>query len=103
MAIETRRDSRRVRAAVAFARDRDQRDNARCWICSQPIDYTRPYRDPHTGTVNPDAYEADHVLPWDDYPEHRADPANLRASHVSCNRSRGTDATLQLGPQSRTW
>lgn len=52
-----------------------------CWLCRQPIDYTAA---PQT----PDAFEPDHFHPRKTHPELSIDPANLRPSHCSCNRSR---------------
>lgn len=79
-------------------RRRDMEANAPCWICGQPIDYT-------IKDGQPDAWSPDHVYPLNKYPEHAEDPANIRAAHLACNKSRndkGT-ATTALGNTSRTW
>lgn len=74
-----------------------QENNATCWLCHQPIDYTAP---PQT----PNAFEPDHAIPRDTAPELALDPTNLRPAHCSCNRSRGKrDIPLPIGPQTRTW
>lgn len=70
-----------------------------CWLCGQPIDYTAP-------PEHPDAHELDHLYPVSTHPELAEDPAGFRASHSSCNRSRGNaqpDDLLALGAQSRAW
>lgn len=71
--------------------------NAKCWLCGQPIDYTRPAH-------HPDALDIDHVHPRSTHPELSLDPANLRPSHVSCNRSKreGLPAPA-LGSLSEAW
>lgn len=68
-----------------------------CWLCGQPIDYSLP-------PGEPDSFSKDHVKPWSLYPELREDPANLRASHLRCNQSRGNrEAPPGLGLLSRAW
>lgn len=57
---------------------RGQRND--CHICLQPIDYSLPAN-------HPESFEADHLVPFsrggtDSF-------HNLRASHRSCNRSKG--------------
>lgn len=76
---------------------RDKRANAKCWICGQAIDYAAP-------VGSPDAWEPDHVVPVAKDPSLAYDPGNIRASHSSCNRSRGKEAgTPSLGAPSRIW
>ena len=76
---------------------RDMAAQAPCWICGQPIDYTAA-----PGT--PDAWEPDHYYPVKDYPELAEDPANIRPSHSSCNRSRHTgEHDGDIGEPSRRW
>ena len=73
--------------------------NEPCWLCGQPIDYTAP-------PEHPDAFEYDHYHPVSTHPQLTEDPANARAAHSSCNRSRGdTDPAdiLSIGAQSRIW
>lgn len=52
-----------------------------CWLCGQPIDYSKDY--PH-----PDSFTADHIKPWARYPELRLDPGNVVSSHARCNWSK---------------
>ena len=87
--------------ALAFARDR--RANAPCWICvmegrDPTIDYSLPI------SSAPRAWEADHYIPLDDRPDLEYDLGNIRASHLSCNRSRQKRAAITLlGNPSRDW
>lgn len=68
-----------------------------CWICSQAIDYSLAWPDPASFSV-------DHVKPRSQYPEGREDPANLRASHLSCNSSKqDNEVKPSLGNTSRPW
>jgi hypothetical protein len=60
-----------------------QRRNDPCWLCDQPIDYDAP---PQTAS----AFEADHFRPASTHPQLALIVGNLRPSHSSCNRSRGT-------------
>lgn len=82
------RRTRRWRKISAEFRAQCQADNAPCWLCGQPIDYTitDPYDD--------DAFEPDHYYPVSSYPQHAEDTANLRPSHRGCNRARGNDMSL---------
>lgn len=68
--------------AAQFKADCAKR-SARCWLCSQLIDYQAKPQTPH-------AFEADHYRPVDTHPELAFMTSNLRPSHVSCNRSRGS-------------
>lgn len=97
-----RRGARWLRIrTLAFERDRAA--NAGCWICElegrdPTIDYSLPI------SSSPRSYEADHYIPVDDRPDLEYDLGNLRASHKSCNRSRGKRAgTKALGEPSRDW
>lgn len=81
---------------------RDKRAKAKCWICGGDIDYcAKP------GTS--EAWEADHYLEVEDYPQYQLDPANIRPAHCRCNRKRGAEfararARLRkLGEASRDW
>lgn len=77
---------------------RDKAANAPCWICHDPIDYTRK------PSSHPDAWEPDHYLDRKSHPELALDPNNIRASHCRCNRSRKTKASIaNLGKPSRDW
>lgn len=86
---------KRVRLAC-YRRDKGRA--APCWICGQAIDYQAP-----AGT--PDSWEPDHYIPTSTHPEYGYDPANIRPSHSSCNRSRGArDLNADgLGEASRIW
>jgi len=57
--------------------------DARCWICKQAIDYGAPGQ-------TPEGFEADHYRPVQTHPDLAYMVGNLRPSHVSCNRSRGS-------------
>lgn len=77
-----------------------------CWLCGQAIDYSINADLDEDYEYHPDAFEPDHYHPVKTHPHLREDPANLRASHASCNRSRGdTDPAdlLTIGTQSRDW
>jgi len=68
-----------------------------CWLCGQPIDYTLPRE-------HPDAFSVDHAKALSLRPDLAEDPANLRASHSRCNKSRGNrDPKPSLGQQSQPW
>lgn len=72
--------------------------DARCWLCSQPINY-EPIDD-----NDPSRFELDHYYPVSTHPEHQEDPANFRPSHAECNRRRGNKAPAPgLGTLSRDW
>ncbi|MFD4420252.1 HNH endonuclease [Agromyces sp. NPDC058484] len=85
---------KRVRAEF---REQCEAEDARCWLCGQPIDY-----DALPGTAY--SFEADHFYPASTHPEHLNDPANLKPSHKHCNSSRGNGAPRAgLGTISRDW
>ena len=78
--------------------ERDRAADARCWICGEPIDYSLGI------STSPQAWEADHFIVVDQHPEYEYDLPNIRASHMSCNRARGTRAGIDLlGEPSRNW
>lgn len=75
-----------------------------CYQCGQAIDWTIPYLDPHTGTVNPDAGTLEHKLPLSRHPELAEDPGNMAASHSACNNAAGADGGARpIGQRSRAW
>lgn len=68
-----------------------------CWLCGQPIDYTLP-------PEHKDSFSVDHEKTWSSHPELREDPANLRSSHLHCNKQRGrSDPRPGLGNLSEEW
>lgn len=95
------------RKIKATYRDTCETTNAPCWLCGQPIDYSIRFTEDEEGyAYHPDAFEPDHYYPVSTHPNLREDPANLRPSHASCNRSRGdTDPAdlLAIGDQTRRW
>ena len=76
-------NTRAWRKLAATFKTACRRRNAPCWLCGQSIDYDAPPQ-------APEAFEADHYRPRDTHPHLALDPTNLRPSHSSCNRSRGT-------------
>ena len=97
-------DTRRYRQLRARCLAECQASAVPCWLCAQPIDYTIPWRDPHTGQVNDDAFELDHLYPRSTHPELSEDYGNFRASHRSCNRERGNKMPRGgLGVPTRRW
>lgn len=92
-----RADTRHQKKLAADFKAKCIKEQAPCHLCGQPIDFTAA---PQT----PDAYELDHYYPRSTRPELTDDPANFRAAHSSCNRSRckGT-AVFALGNQSEQW
>lgn len=95
--MASRRGGRKWQAVRHAAYLRDKKKGAKCWICHQPIDY-----DADPGT--PDAWEPDHVKPVAKFPELEFSLSNIRASHCSCNRSRGDGSGIdRIGSTSRRW
>lgn len=79
-------------------REQCETENAPCWLCSMPIDYTITDKD------DDEVWEPDHLYPRSTHPEHAEDPANLRASHRRCNNKRGNRKPQQgLGTLTRQW
>lgn len=69
-----------------------------CWMDGQPIAYDEP-----DGTTD-DSFELDHYYTVSLHPDKEMDPANFRASHMSCNRRRGNGPPLpQITNPSRNW
>lgn len=75
--------SRYYRQARKHFRAQCAQNNRPCWLCGQPIDYTIPWKDPHTGHINDDAFELDHLYPRSTHPEYAEDPGGFRPSHRS--------------------
>ena len=88
----------------AFQKARDRffaeglKDDAPCWLCGQPIDYTA-----QPGTTD-DSHELDHYVPVSVDPSLQYDPGNFRHAHRVCNILRGASPPkLSLGLHSRRW
>lgn len=96
---ELGRDSRYQRAKARYRRD-CERDGSACWLCTEPIDYTLQYPDPHSWSLDHKTVVSD-----TDLGQQRAlDPGNFRPSHLDCNRKRNDrDPTLGLGTPSEDW
>ena len=62
-------------------------EQANCYICGLPIDYSLKYPNPWSFTV-------DHVVPIDRGGTSNAD--NLRAAHFRCNRIKGVRLTIPI-------
>ncbi|RDI13461.1 HNH endonuclease [Rhodococcus sp. AG1013] len=91
------RSTRRHKSLRADFKLRCESQGANCHLCGQPIDYTLP-------SSHLDAFQLDHLHPVKTHPQLVDDPANFRASHASCNASRGADAvTSVLGTLSEQW
>lgn len=90
--------TRRMRAVREERRTAWAAEDAPCWLCGQPIDWT--VADGSTDS----SFEYDHYFPASTHPEHYDDPANGRPSHRGCNRDRGNGAPRAgLGTLSRAW
>lgn len=84
------------RSSAAYRKARAELKAARhpCYHDGQPIDYSLVWPDPGSFSV-------DHLLSKRDHPELADDPANMVASHLRCNQSKGAgDAKLGLGNRS---
>lgn len=96
--------SRRFKAQRKAFRLEGERDQAPCWICRMPIDYSIPRIDPFTGRLNHEAWELDHLFPQSTHPELAEDPGNFRHSHSMCNNRRSNAApSLSIKRPSRQW
>lgn len=96
--------TRRYKADRARFRQACAQTNRPCWLCGQPIDYTLPWQDPTTGTINDDAFELDHLYPRSTHPDLAEDPGNYRPSHRACNRARSNHMpTPGIGATTRHW
>lgn len=91
-------------AAVVALRRRVRATERTCYRCGQPIDWSIPHLDPHTGTVNKWSGTLEHKLSLRDHPELAEDPGNCSASHWDCNHKAGADGGRpSLGQRSRQW
>ena len=81
-----------------LAWDRDRKNRAVCHICGEKIDYSlQP-------SSAPLSWEPDHLIPVAKAPELELDLNNISASHMRCNRQRGTGSQdMALGQRSRIW
>jgi len=72
-------------------------EDARCWLCPFPIDYS-------AGQYEEDAFELDHYYPVSTHPELAEDPSNFRASHRRCNQVRGNaPPVVEVDRTSEDW
>lgn len=100
--IDTRLTGRPWRTLRASFRRECEQADAPCWICRQPIDYS--ITNGYAEKLNTEAWEPDHLYPRSTHPHLMMDRANLRASHLGCNRSRGNKMLDDdLGTPSRQW
>lgn len=100
--IDTRLTGRPWRTLRASFRAECAAADAPCWICHQPIDYT--IVNPPGEKQNTEAWEPDHLYPRSTHPHLTMDRANLKSSHLGCNRSRGNQMVDDdLGTLSRQW
>ncbi len=92
------RSGKRWERIRRLAWDRDRKNRAPCHICGERIDYNiQP-------SSAPLAWEPDHIIPYAKAPELELDLNNIAASHMRCNRQRGSGAQdLALGQRSRIW
>lgn len=86
------RKGRPWRRAVEHVR----RTQSVCHLCGETIDQT--LRFPH-----PKSFSVDHILPRSLNPELAMDRANLAASHLGCNSSKGNGTRRTEVPTSRDW
>lgn len=97
------RNTARMRALRVSFRAECEAEDARCWICNFPIDYSLP---PNSKAVpySEYAHELDHYVPVSVDPTLYEDRANFRASHAGCNRARGNRKPLPaIGAVTRDW
>ena len=92
----------RWRTLKAQAFDRDRTRNAPCARCHQPIDSTLT---PDAYTYRPNPHQPAHLHPRPTPPHLTYVLSNLRPSHASCNRSRGSTPieTTTRWAQAEAW
>lgn len=78
---------RRTLARQVYARDRAT-PGYTCPVCKGDIDWALPYRDPHTGHVNPTSKSVDHASEIQDGGP-MLDLDNCWTAHLGCNSSKG--------------
>ena len=81
--------------AWRVVRSRVLRKQPVCGLCGQPIDPALRWPHPRSGSV-------DHITARS-LGGARLDPANLRATHLTCNVKRGTGASATVQRTSRNW
>jgi 5-methylcytosine-specific restriction endonuclease McrA len=67
--------------------------NALCHICVERGDIEHAQIDYNAPPLSPNAFECDHIRPWETHPQARYLWNNLAASHSRCNRARGARTT----------
>lgn len=81
-----------------YERNRKQvlREEADCWLCGEPVDFTIKWPEPMSKTI-------DHVIAYASGGTHER--SNLRLAHNICNQRRGNkDADLvKVTKHSREW
>ena len=77
-------------------RTQAQARNEPCWLCGRAIDWTAPPQSPWS-------YEPDHVLPRWSHPHLAMELSNMRTSHTSCNRKRGSKPAIALRRSYSRW
>ena len=91
------RSTRRMKRLRREFREQCEERGEPCWLDGMPIDYSLP-------PEHPDAFSLDHALTVEARPDLAEDPGNFRASHLDCNKRRGTsDPALDLGDPSEEW
>lgn len=98
MARQSTREFKRLRDTF---RTQCRDNETPCWLCGISIDYTAAPND----YSNDDRFELDHYYPVSKRADLQADPANFRAAHAGCNRTRGdsTVTSTLVGTLSRDW
>lgn len=95
------RGGRPVRAVIVTRRTEARANEEPCWLCGDPIDYSLL---DSKDTTNDGYPEMDHVLPVAKFPQHAADPANVKPSHRLCNGLRSDSMTASgTGQTSQDW
>jgi hypothetical protein len=96
---ETRHDWRWKQLARQF-KAHCRNVNALCWLCVRRGDAENALIDYDASANSPYSFHADHLQPWDQYPELRYEWANLAPAHHICNKqkhNRSVDAIVVEG------